>query len=103
MTTILLKILLSALLLYIGVCTFVYFSQEKFIFFPKKLNKQYHFQFTEPFEELHFKTKDNILINGLLFKAEKSKGLIFYLHGNAGSLASWVGVANTYTHLRENS
>jgi alpha-beta hydrolase superfamily lysophospholipase len=69
------------------------------MFFPEKLNKQYHFQFSEPFEELHFKTKDNILINGLLFKAKHSKGLIFYLHGNAGSLASWGGVASTYTHL----
>jgi uncharacterized protein len=99
MATILLKIILTALLLYIGVCTFVYFSQEQFIFFPEKLNKQYRFQFTEAFEELHFKTKDTISINGLLFKAEKSKGLIFYLHGNAGSLASWGEVASTYTRL----
>jgi uncharacterized protein len=99
MATILLKIILTALLLYIGVCTFVYFSQEQFIFFPEKLNKQYRFQFAEPFEELNFKTKDTVLINGLLFKAEKSKGLIFYLHGNAGSLASWGEVARTYTRL----
>jgi uncharacterized protein len=99
MATILLKIFLIALTLYIGVCTYMYFSQEQFMFFPEKLNKQSDFRFTEPFEELNFKTKDNVLINALLFKAEHSKGLIFYLHGNAGSLASWGGVANTYTRL----
>jgi alpha-beta hydrolase superfamily lysophospholipase len=69
------------------------------MFFPEKLDKQYRFQFVEPFEELNFKTKDNILVHGLLFKANHSKGLIFYLHGNAGSLASWGGVAPTYTQL----
>ena len=42
---------------------------------------------------------DGTLIHGLLFKTDDSKGLIFYLHGNAGSLRSWGGVAKTYTDL----
>lgn len=77
----------------------LYFSQEKLIFFPEKLDKDYRFEFGQEFEELNIKTKDNILLNGLLFKADRSKGLIFYLHGNAGSLSSWGDVAKTYTNL----
>ena len=75
------------------------FFQEKLIFFPQKLKKEYKFEFNQDFEELNFKTEDNVLLNGILFKADTSKGLIFYLHGNAGSLKSWGEIAKTYTDL----
>ncbi|NHN26920.1 alpha/beta hydrolase [Flavobacterium jejuense] len=88
-----------ALLLYIVLCGILYFFQEKVIFLPIKLAKNFQFQFDQNFEERNFKTSDNTLLNGLLFKAENSKGLIFYLHGNAGNLSSWGFVAKTYTDL----
>jgi alpha-beta hydrolase superfamily lysophospholipase len=73
--------------------------QEKLIFFPQKLNKNYQFSFDQKFEEINVRTIDGITLNGILFKADSSKGLIFYLHGNAGSLSSWGEVARTYTDL----
>lgn len=85
--------------LYIVVCGLLYVFQEKLIFFPEKLDKNYVFKFDEKFEELNIKSTDGNLINGLLFKATNSKGLIFYLHGNGGSLKSWGVVANTFTDL----
>jgi alpha-beta hydrolase superfamily lysophospholipase len=77
----------------------LYFFQEKLIFFPDKLNKNYQFSFNQTFEEVNIKTKDNIRLNGLLFTAERAKGLVFYLHGNAGALNSWGEVATRYTSL----
>lgn len=77
----------------------IYFFQERLIFFPQKLNKDYQFRFDQAFKEMSFGMKDGTLLNGLLFKADSSKGLIFYLHGNAGSLASWGSVAKVYTDL----
>lgn len=76
-----------------------YVFQEKFIFLPQKLEQNYKFSFNQNFEELSIKTTDGKLLNALLFKAENTQGLIFYLHGNAGSLESWGDVAQYYTHL----
>jgi len=97
------KILLNTLKIvfafYILLCGLLFFFQEKLIFFPQKLEKTYQFQFNEKYEELNIVTTDGTVLNGLLFKADSTKGLVFYLHGNAGSLSSWGGVAKTYTDL----
>ncbi len=95
----LLKILIILLSLYILFCGLLYFFQEKLIFFPEKLDNNYKFGFNQIFEEIYIKTKDQKLLNGLLFKSDSSTGLVFYLHGNAGSLKSWGEVAKTYTDL----
>ncbi|MFL5744002.1 MAG: alpha/beta hydrolase [Niastella sp.] len=86
-------------ILYIVVCGLLYFIQEKLIFYPQVLDKNYQFGFEQPFEELTIPTSDNSRLHGLLFKADHSKGLIFYLHGNGGALDSWGEVASTYTAL----
>jgi alpha-beta hydrolase superfamily lysophospholipase len=95
----LLRILKIVIGIYIVLCGILYFYQEKLIFFPQKLEKSYQFQFGQKFEELNIKTNDDKILNGLLFKVENSKGLIFYLHGNAGSLSTWGEVAETYNDL----
>src|ERR1051325_202065 len=85
--------------IYVAICVALYFLQEKIIFHPEKLDHNFKFSFNQPFEELQIKTKDNSTLNGLLFKADSAKGLIFYLHGNAGSLRTWSNVAKNYTAL----
>lgn len=99
MKNILLKTLKIVAGLYILTCILLYFFQEKLIFFPQKLESNYKFSFDQKFEEINIKTADNKLLNTVLFKADSSKGVIFYLHGNAGSLGSWGDVAKTYTDL----
>ncbi len=86
--------------LYILVCVLMFALQEKLIFFPQKLEKDHAFSFPQPFEEIKILAEDKKSLHGLLFKADSSKGLIFYLHGNAGSLDAWGGVAETYTRLQ---
>jgi uncharacterized protein len=85
--------------LYVVICWVLYAFQERLIFFPEKLNQDYTFNFDQRFEELNIKTADGVLLNGLLFKSNDSRGLIFYLHGNAGSLRLWGEIAKTYTDL----
>lgn len=91
--------LLIIVLLSILLMVLLFFFQEKLMFFPQKLNKNYQFTFGQNFKELMIKTADDKLINALLFEADSSKGVIFYLHGNAGSLESWGTVARLYTNM----
>ena len=93
----LLRILKILFITYLVICGLLYCFQEKMIFFPEKLQNDYVFNFNQTFEETTILTEDNVLLNGVLFKADTSKGLIFYLHGNAGSVKSWGRVANAYT------
>lgn len=85
--------------MYVLVCMLLYFFQEKLIFHPQPLDPDFQFQFDQPFEEKNIEVPDGKKLNGLLFKAQHSNGLIFYLHGNAGSLDSWGHVASVYTDL----
>lgn len=64
-----------------------------------KLPNDYKFEFNQDFEELNIPSFDNNKLNGLLFKTPNPKGLVFYLHGNAGSLDTWGSVAKNYTDL----
>lgn len=94
-----LNLLIIFLVFYIVICAVLYFFQEKLIFFPEELDKSFQFRFHQDFEEINIKTQDNVLLNSILFKADSSKGVIFYLHGNAGALNSWGEVAEIYTNL----
>ena len=85
--------------IYVLICGLMFFFQEKLIFFPDKLEKDYKFNFTQKFEEIYITTADQKQLHGLLFKADSPKGLIFYLHGNGGALDRWGDVAETYTRL----
>jgi alpha-beta hydrolase superfamily lysophospholipase len=84
---------------YVAICILAYFFQERIIFFPERLSPDHEFDFDGHHEEVFITTTGGAKLNGLLFKAPDAKGLIFYLHGNAGSLNSWGDVAATYTRL----
>lgn len=87
------------LIIFLIICGLLFIFQEKLIFFPQKLDKSYQFSFDQDFKEINIKTNDQKILNGLLFKSDSTKGLIFYLHGNAGSLSTWGEVAKTYTDI----
>ncbi len=87
------------LLIYILIISYVYFNQIELVFHNSKLPKDYKFDYQHNFEEINIASFDGIKLNGLLFKAEKSKGLVFYLHGNAGTLETWGSISQVYTSL----
>ncbi len=86
-------------ILYILVCTLMYFFQETLIFHPKQLSRDHEFAFVGHYSEVNIRTEDGTSLNGLLFKSDSSMGLFFYLHGNAGALDTWGNAAKAYTDL----
>lgn len=86
-------------LFYIAICALAYMLQERLIFLPDRINADYRFPFPQPFREIFLKASDDKLLHGLYFATTESKGVILYLHGNAGALDSWGSVASTYLSL----
>jgi len=72
--------------------------QEKLIFFPEVLPQDHQFIFEQPFEEIYFDVDKGVKINALHFKADSSKGVVIYFHGNAGSLDGWGHTAGDFTN-----
>ena len=78
----------------------LYLFQESILFHPVELAPGHRFRFESKFEELNINSEDGKKLNAVLFKTDSAgKGLIFYLHGNAGSLDSWGPVSKLYTDL----
>jgi len=96
---VLLVILLVVLGLYTLTCALLYSNQESILFHPQYLRKEHVFQFSQLYEEKNITMKDGTVLNTVFFKADSSKGVILYLHGNGGALDSWGWVAHTYTEL----
>jgi pimeloyl-ACP methyl ester carboxylesterase len=85
---------------YLAVCSLMYFFQESFMFFPEKLPQDHVFAFRGPlnWEEVWIENQGT-KINGLLFRANSSKGVVLYFHGNAGSLQGWGYIAQDFLPL----
>ena len=83
------RIILLVFGLYLLLLVGFYLFQEKVIFRPKKLAKDYIFSFDKKFEEVNLTTDDNSIINAIHFKVKNPKGIILYFHGNKGNLQRW--------------
>ncbi len=84
------KLLSFLLVLYIIAMFSARAFQEKIIFQAKPLPHNHQYVFQQPFTELFF-DKEGVKINALHFPATSQikKGMIFYLHGNAGNIQKY--------------
>ncbi len=82
-----------------GILLTFYLLQEKIIFSPIQLDQDYKYPFKEDFEERFYEVEPGVKLNCLHFKAKQSKGLIFYVHGNADNLRYWGDFARFFLDL----
>ncbi len=91
-------ILLTVLVAYIVISVLLYFLQDYFLFKPEKLSKDFQFYYdNQEIEEYNIETRDGATINGLRFKADNPKGIVFYLKGNSKSIKGWGKFAVDFT------
>ena len=71
----------------LGLAALVYLRQEALLFFPDPLPADYAFGLPDV-EEVRIEV-DGATLCALHLKLPHPKGVVFFLHGNAGNLASW--------------
>ncbi len=81
---------------YIVLLALVYLVQERFIFRPEKLAKDFQYKYDVPFKELNFEVAAGVTINGLHFHVKQPKGLLLYFHGNTRSIKGWAKYARDF-------
>ena len=86
--------------LYLLSLVILYFIQEKLIFHPTTIPKSQAFQSPYNFEEVNINVAEGIDLNALHFKAENSKGVVLFFHGNGGAIRNWAKGA--YLYLENN-
>jgi uncharacterized protein len=85
---------LLAVLLYCGVVAAFYVGQEKIIFRPSPLPATHQFNLPDTTEITI--PVEGATLSALHFKPADAKGVIFFLHGNGGNLASWLKSVDFY-------
>jgi len=82
-------VLIVLIALAFGILLFLYLRQEKMIFLAEKLPRNHVFNFPGDVEERFMKLESGETVHALQFRVKEPKGIVFYFHGKAGSLASW--------------
>lgn len=85
---------------YLALIIIVYLVQERFIFKPEKLHKDFAYKYDVPFKELFFETAPGVSINGLHFTVKNPLGLVLYFHGNTRSIKGWAKYAKDFARYR---
>lgn len=96
METLALLTVLAAIIYALYCVNFILF-QEKFLFRPKKLSKDYVHPCPWPHEELFLKTDDGETINAMLIYSKQRKGLVIYYHGNMLHLSNYLPYTTKFT------
>ena len=87
-----------ALVIYVVIGIALYFLQDVFLFRPKKLDADYKFNFSQPFEETNIEVNRDKIINIIQFKTtEPPKGVVLYFHGNKQNVERYAPFSTHFT------
>lgn len=93
------RLLWLAVLMYLFVCSGLYFFQERLLFHPEPLAAEWRFSPDKRFEEVWIPVQKDVRLHGLYFPVEQAKGVIMYCHGNAGNVGDYLDYVDFYQPL----
>lgn len=92
---------LALILIYMLGFVLLFYFQEKMLFHPESIDRSEHYSYSSDFEEKFYTVEKGIELNTLLFSSDsipnQARKLIFFIHGNGGTLKTLGGIAPTFT------
>lgn len=88
-------ILLAGLAVYASLLAFVWFRQETLMFYPVPLPPDYPLAREPDIHERGVEV-EGARLSVMHLQLQDPRGVVFFLHGNAGNLAGWFGNADFY-------
>ncbi len=87
------------ILVYCSIGIALYYLQEYILFHPEKLERNYVFDFKQPFEELNipFNNTDTLSMIKFFPADTVRKGVILYFHGNMENVKHYAPFVSTFT------
>ncbi len=86
------------MVIYIAVGLILYFMQDKILFHPKALDKNYSFRFNEAFTELNIPVSSTRNLNVVKFTTDSIyKGIVLYFHGNRQNIERYAKFSKLFT------
>jgi alpha-beta hydrolase superfamily lysophospholipase len=89
---------LAMALLYAALLALVWWQQERLIFLPSKLPAEHRFDVGADVHEAWVEVP-GARLHALHLRNANPRGVVFFLHGNAGNLESWFTNADFYRRL----
>jgi alpha-beta hydrolase superfamily lysophospholipase len=85
---------------YLAANFIIYFAQERFLFKPEKLPKDFQFKYPNlNFQEYNLEKEPGVNINAIHFHIDDPKGVVVYLKGNSKSIKGWGKFAIDFTRM----
>jgi pimeloyl-ACP methyl ester carboxylesterase len=100
------SIIIIILGIYIGFATLLFFTQSKYIYYPNYPCRKIE---TTPamigleYEDISFKTANNINLNGWFIPARDARGTVLFCHGNAGNISHRLESIQLFYQLKLNT
>ena len=95
--TVIIYVIFGLLAVYITVCAFYFFFQDRLIFVPAWPKKKGKLLLASNYEDVILDTPNGGSIHAVLIKSKNPRGCVLYFHGNTGNILRWAPIAEELT------